>query len=414
MESRPSTLYRQNLSLLTDLYQLTMAQGYWREGIADREACFYLSFRRCPFRGAYAVACGLADAVDLLKSLQFGEEDLDYLATLCGNDDRPLFQPAFLTWLGQQRFTCDVDAVPEGSLVFAHEPLLRVVGPLAMAQIVETPLLNILNFQTLIATKAARIVSAAGGPVIEFGLRRAQGIDGALSASRAAWVGGVSGTSNLLAGRLHGIPVRGTHAHSWVMVFEDELDAFERYAEAMPNNCVFLVDTYDTVQGVHRAVLAAHRLRAQGHELVGIRLDSGDMGELAEQARTILDEAGFPDAVVVGSNDLDEHRIAVLRARGAPVGVWGVGTRLVTGHDQPALGGVYKLSAIRDAGGRWSPRLKRSDSPVKVSYPGLLAVRRYRDAATGALLGDLLYDEALAPEAPPPGLPPDALAHELL
>lgn len=405
MEARPTTLYTPSLALLTDLYQLTMAQGYWHLGLADREACFHLTFRRCPFRGAFAVACGLADAVDFLDNLSFDDQDLAYLATLTGNDDKPLFQEAFLEWLGTQRFDCDLDAIPEGGLVFAHEPLLRVKGPLAMAQLVETPLLTILNFQTLIATKAARISRAAQGTVLEFGLRRAQGIDGGLSASRAAWVGGVAGTSNVLAGRLYNIPVKGTHAHSWVMVFEDEVEAFSAYAQAMPNNCVFLVDTYDTLEGVKRACKVGHRLRDRGHSLVGIRLDSGDLGALAHEARRLLDEEGFSDVAIVASNDLDEHRIRELKAWEAPIDVFGVGTRLVTAHDQPALGGVYKLSALRDEHGVWQPRIKRSNSPVKTSWPGVQQVRRFFDRDSGLLHGDLLYDEALGIEAAPAEIP---------
>ncbi len=408
MEVRPTALYRPNLSLLTDLYQLTMAQGYWHQGIADREACFHLTFRRCPFRGSYAIACGLADAVDLLENLSFGDDDLAWLGTLTGNDRQPLFDPGFLAWLGAQRFCCDVDAMPEGTLVFPHEPLLRVTGPLALAQLVETPLLTLLNFQTLLATKAARICRTAGRPVLEFGLRRAQGIDGGLSASRAAWVGGVAGTSNVLAGRLYNIPVKGTHAHSWVMVFEDEVEAFSRYADALPNNCVFLVDTYDTLEGVRRACTVGHRLADQGHTLVGIRLDSGDLGFLAHEARRILDEEGFTDARIVASNDLDEHRIGELKAWDAPIDLYGVGTRLVTAHDQPALGGVYKLSALRDEDGRWQPRIKRSNSPLKTSWPGVQQVRRFVDRESGMFLGDLVFDEVLGIGSLPPNLPPGA------
>ena len=414
MEVRPTALYRPNLSLLTDLYQLTMAQGYWHQGIAEREACFHLTFRRCPFRGSYAIACGLADAIDLLENLAFEEDDLAWLGTLTGNDSQPLFDPGFLAWLGSQRFTCNVDAMPEGTLVFPHEPLLRVTGPLALAQLVETPLLTLLNFQTLLATKAARICRTADRPVLEFGLRRAQGIDGGLSASRAAWVGGVAGTSNVLAGRLYNIPVKGTHAHSWVMVFEDEVEAFSRYAEALPNNCVFLVDTYDTLEGVRRACTVGHRLADQGHRLVGIRLDSGDLGFLAHEARRILDEEGFTDARIVASNDLDEHRIGELKAWKAPIDQYGVGTRLVTAHDQPALGGVYKLSALRDADGRWQPRIKRSNSPLKTSWPGVQQVRRFFDRESGLLLGDLLYDEVLGVETLPEGVPADADSVDVL
>jgi nicotinate phosphoribosyltransferase len=275
--------------------------------------------------------------------------------------------------------------------VFPHEPLVRVVGPLIQSQIVETALLNLVNFQTLIATKAARIVAAArGDPVFDFGLRRAQGIDGGLSASRAAYVGGCAGTSNVLAGRLYGIPVKGTHAHSWIMCFDDEPQAFQAYAEAMPNNCVFLVDTYDSIQGVKNAVEAGRRLRERGHRMIGIRLDSGELGPLSVEARRILDEAGFSDAIIFASNDLDEHRIARLKQQGAAVGVWGVGTRLVTAFDDPALGGVYKLTAVENDEGRWQDRLKISEETIKTSIPGILQVRRFFEGGRAA--GDVLYD----------------------
>jgi nicotinate phosphoribosyltransferase len=383
-------------SLLTDLYQLTMAQGYWHAGLADREAVFHLHFRKAPFRGSYAVAAGLQPAMDYLAAWRFTADDRAWLATVPGADGRPLFQPAFLDWLDQP-LALDVDAVPEGTVVFPHAPTLRVRGPLAQAQLVETPLLNLLNFQTLIATKAARVCLAAGGPVLEFGSRRAQGFDGALAASRAAYVGGCSGTSNVLAGRRFGIPVAGTHAHAWVMAFDSEAEAFNAYADAMPGNCVFLVDTYDTLEGVRRAIEVGRRLRDQGHALVGVRLDSGDLATLSVGARQLLDDAGFPDAKVIASNDLDEGSIAALR--GAPIGVWGVGTRLVTGGDQAALGGVYKLGALRDADGVWRSRVKLSEDPIKVSTPGLQQVRRYTSSA--GWLADVIVDE-LAPPAGPP------------
>jgi nicotinate phosphoribosyltransferase len=277
--------------------------------------------------------------------------------------------------------------------VFPHEPLVRVRGPILQAQIIETPLLNLVNFQTLIATKAARVCLAAKGePVLEFGLRRAQGIDGALSASRAAYVGGCAATSNVLAGKLFGIPVKGTHAHSWVMSFDDETEAFEQYAEALPNNCVFLVDTYDTLEGVRRAAEVGRKLRARGHEMVGIRLDSGDLAYLSIEARKILDEAGFPKAAILASNDLDENLIASLKEQGAKVNVWGVGTKLVTAFDQPALGGVYKLSALRDTpGGDWRYVVKLSEQTAKVSNPGVLQVRRFRGGQ--GFVADAIYDE---------------------
>src|SRR5215213_2257806 len=262
-------LYGQSLSLLTDLYQLTMAYGYWKLGRGEQEAVFHLTFRKHPFAGGFTVACGLHAVIDYLRALRFDESDVGYLATLRGNDGRPLFEQGFLDYLRGMRFTCDVHAIPEGTVVFPHEPLVRVRGPILQAQIVETPLLNLINFQTLVATKSARVCLAARGePVLEFGLRRAQGIDGGLSATRAAYVGGAAATSNLLAGKLFGIPVRGTHAHSWVMSFDDELESFEAYADAMPNNCVFLVDTYDTLHGVRHAVEVGRKLRAAGHEVV--------------------------------------------------------------------------------------------------------------------------------------------------
>jgi nicotinate phosphoribosyltransferase len=388
-----STLYRPSLSLLTDLYQLTMAYGYWRSALADREAVFHLTFRRNPFQGGFTIAAGLATAVDFLEELRFTAADTDYLAGLTGNDGRPLFDAGFLDYLLGMAPAWDVDAVPEGTIVFPQEPLVRVRGPLLQAQLLETALLNIINFQTLIATKAARLVLAARGePVLEFGLRRAQGIDGALSASRAAYIGGCAATSNVLAGRLFDIPVGGTHAHSWVMCHDDELTAFREYARVMPNNCVFLVDTYDTLQGVRHAVTVGQELRREGHEMIGVRLDSGDLASLSIEARRILDEGGFPDAAIVASNDLDERIVETLKQQGARINVWGVGTRLVTGGDDPALGGVYKLSAIRDAGGPWQYKVKLSEQTAKVSTPGVLQVRRWR--AGGRPLADAIFDES--------------------
>ena len=382
--------------LLTDLYQLTMAYGYWKTGTAAKEAVFHLFFRSAPFKSGYTLAAGLADAITWLRSLYFGPEELGYLATLTGNDGRPLFESAFLDYLREFRFSCDVDAVPEGTVVFPHEPLLRIKGPIVEAQLVETALLNFINFQTLIATKAARVCEAAQGePVLEFGLRRAQGVDGALAASRSAYIGGCAATSNVLAGQIFGIPVKGTHAHSWVMSFDDEMQSFQAYAEAMPNNSVFLVDTYDTLEGVRRAVEAGRWLRSHGHEMLGIRLDSGDLAYLSVAARKILDEAGFPDAIIVASNDLDEHIIASLKQQGAKIGLWGVGTKLVTAYDQPALGGVYKLSAVRAPGQPWEFKVKLSEQSAKITTPGILQVRRFtRD---GEFIGDMIYNEAAQP-----------------
>jgi nicotinate phosphoribosyltransferase len=381
-------------ALLTDLYQLTMAYGYWKTGRANDEAVFNLFFRKPPFGGGYTVACGLGPVIEYIEAFHFQADDLAYLAGLTGNDGERLFEGAFLDYLGGLRLAVTVHGVPEGTVVFPHEPLLRVHGPILHCQLLETALLNIVNFDTLIATKAARVCLAAqGDPVLEFGLRRAQGRDGALAASRAAHIGGCAATSNVLAGKCFGIPVRGTHAHSWVMSFDSELEAFEAYAEVMPNNCVFLVDTYDTLEGVHNAIKVGRDLRQRGKELVGIRLDSGDLSWLSTQARKLLDEADFGKAVIVASNDLDEHLIQSLKAEGAAIGVWGVGTKLCTAYDQPALGGVYKLAAVRRPGQPWSYRVKLSEQAVKVSNPGIQQVRRMK--RDGEFIADVIYDEAL-------------------
>ncbi len=379
-------------AILTDLYQLTMAYAYWKSGKADQEAVFHLLFRKHPFQGGFTLCCGLADSIQYLLGFKFEKSELDYLAQLKGNDARRLFEPAFLKYLGRLKLRLDVDAIPEGTVVFPQEPLLRVRGSILPAQLVETALLNLLNFQSLIATKAARVCLAAqGDPVVEFGLRRAQGIDGALTASRAAYIGGCAGTSNVLAGKVFGIPVKGTHAHSWVMSFENELDAFNAYADALPNNCIFLVDTYDSIQGVRHAVEVGKRLRKRGHQLAGIRLDSGDLAYLSIEARKILNAAGFKGAVIVGSNDLNEHLIASLKQQGAVINTWGVGTMLVTAFDQPALGGVYKLSAVRKPDGTWDHKIKLSEQAAKVTNPGVLQVRRFHKR--NEYIGDAIYDE---------------------
>jgi nicotinate phosphoribosyltransferase len=388
-----------SLALLTDLYQLTMACGYWKAGVSDREAVFHLTYRRPPFRGGYAIAAGIAPALDYLERFRFTADDVAFLATLRDARETPLFPQGFLDYLRDLRFSCTVDAVPEGSLVFPHEPIVRVRGPILQAQLVETPLLTLINFQTLVATKASRVCQAARGtPVLEFGLRRAQGIDGGISASRAAYIGGCAATSNVLAGKLLGIPVRGTHAHSWVMFHDSELEAFRAYAAAMPGNCTFLVDTYDTLDGVHHAITVGRELRARGHALAGIRLDSGDLAHLSIEARRLLDEAGFPEARIVASNDLDEHLIGNILEQGAKIDVWGVGTKLVTAYDQPALGGVYKLGACRDEHGAWQDRIKLSEQPIKISNPGVLQVRRL--IKSGELVGDAIYDSEHGCEMP--------------
>lgn len=387
------SLYKSSLTLLTDFYQLTMAYGYWKSGYHEHEAVFNLFFRKSPFQGGYAICAGLATAIEFLNQLQFTEDDLAYLSTI-QDGNKPLFDPAFLDYLRQLRFSCNVDAIEEGNVVFPLEPLVRVQGPLLQCQLLETVLLNIINFQSLVATKASRICYAAKGePVLEFGLRRAQGFDGGITASRAAYLGGCAATSNVLAGKLYNIPVRGTHAHSWIMSFPSELEAFKAYAEALPNSGLFLVDTYNTLEGVKNAIEIGHWLKQQGHQFVGIRLDSGDLAYLSMEARKLLDAAGFSEAVITGSNDLDEHIIASLKEQGAMIQVWGVGTRLVTAHGQPALDGVYKLAAICHPNEDWQYKVKLSEQIGKITTPGFLRARRYFNGKSA--LADAIYDERL-------------------
>lgn len=393
-------VYKGSLSLLNDLYQLTMAYSYWASGNREKEAVFHLSFRDAPFEGEYALACGLQYALEYIQDFHFDEEDVDYLKTLKGRDDTPLFTGEFLNYLQNMEFECDVEAVPEGTVVFPHEPLLRVRGPLLQCQLLETPLLNIINFQTLVATKAARVRRAVGDGVFsDFGLRRAQGIDGGLSASRASYIGGADTTSNLLAGKLLGIPVSGTHAHSWVMSFDSETEAFDAYARAMPHNSVLLVDTYHTLRGVRNAIKTGRKLREEGYDLGGVRLDSGDLAELARESRKLLDEAGFTNTRIVASSDLDEYRIADIKRRGGPVDIWGVGTKLVTAYDDPALDGVYKLAAVRKPGEDWDYRVKLSDNPAKVTNPGIQQIRRFSKG--GRYVGDVIYDEIIGQQGAP-------------
>ena len=369
-----------------------MACGYWNAAVSDYEAAFHVTFRENPFGGEFTVACGLAMAIDFLRTFHFEKTEIDYLASQRGNDDKPLFSAGFLDYLRSLRLTCDIDAIPEGTLVFPNEPLIRVCGPVVQCQLLETALLNILNFESLIATKAARVCLAAdNAPVIEFGLRRAQGVDGGLTAARAAYIGGCAGTSNLQAGQRFGIPVSGTQAHSWIMFFESEREAFEAYAKAMPNNCVFLVDTYNSLDGVRHAIDVARQLRTNGHEMIGVRLDSGDRVALSIETRRMLDEVGFKNAMIVCSGDLDEHVIADLKRRGAKIDMWGVGTNLTTGHPDAALGGIYKLGALRRPGGQWQYRIKLSDDRAKTSVPGLLQVRRFHQP-DGPFVADAIYE----------------------
>src|SRR5437667_3661664 len=379
-------------ALTTDLYEVTMAYGYWKAGVSDHEAAFHVTFRHNPFGGQFTVACGLATAIDFLRMFHFTETEIAYLASQRGNDGKPLFDSGFLDYLRDLRLTCDIDAIPEGTLVFPNEPLIQVSGPVAQCQLLETTLLNILNFESLIATKAARVCLAAkNDPVIEFGLRRAQGVDGGLTAARAAYIGGCAGTSNLQAGERFGIPVSGTQAHSWIMFFENEREAFEAYARAMPNNCIFLVDTYNSIEGIRHAIEVAGELRKQGHEMIGVRLDSGDRVALSIKARRMLDKAGFANAKIVCSGDLDEHMITDLKQRGAKIDIWGVGTKLATGQPDAAVGGIYKLGAIRRPGGKWQYRIKLSEESAKASVPGSLQVRRFCQS-DGRFMADAIYE----------------------
>ncbi|MBD2701481.1 nicotinate phosphoribosyltransferase [Spirosoma sp. BT702] len=387
-------LYDTSLSLLTDLYQVTMAYGYWQSETAEKEAVFNLYFRKNPFGGGFTIACGLANVIGYINHFGFSKKDLRYLRTLTGNDGRPLFEEAFIEYLAQLKLTCTIDAMPEGTVVFPNEPLIRVRGPILQCQLLETPLLNLINFESLIATKAARLrLVAETDTLLEFGLRRAQGVDGGMTASRAAYIGGCDATSNVLAGKLYDIPVRGTHAHSWVMSFDDEKQAFDTYANVLPNNVTLLVDTYDTLQGVRHAIETGNRLKEQGHKLAGIRLDSGDLAYLSIEARKLLDEAGFQDTAIVASNDLDETIIGSLKQQGARIDIWGVGTKLVTAYDQPALGGVYKLAALRNEKGTWDYKMKLSEQAIKISTPGIQQVRRFQNER--GFISDMIYDQEM-------------------
>ena len=378
--------------LLTDLYELTMLAGYLEEGMTEQRAVFDLFFRTNPFEGGYAVFAGLGPALEYLETLRFTAEELEYLQTL------GLFKPRFIEFLRDFRFRGTVTAPPEGTVIFAEEPLLTVEGSLAEAQFVETALLTIINYQTLVATKAARMVQAAGGgTVIEFGLRRAHGPNGGLSCSRAACVGGARSSSNVLAGMEYGIPVRGTQAHSWIMAFPDELTSFRAYAAAFPDTCILLVDTWDTLKsGVPHAIIVARELRTQGHQLKGIRIDSGDLVYLSREARRMLDEAGCPEVRIVGSNDLDEYLIESMRNEGSRIDIYGVGTKLVTcaGPGGGALGGVYKLVELE---GR--PLLKRSNDPIKTTLPGRKRLLRAL-TTDGRFIQDVI---CLHGEEPQPG-----------
>lgn len=378
----------QNLTLLTDLYELTMMQGYFKNKTQNETVIFDAFYRSNPCGGGYAIAAGLEQVIDYIKNLRFSKEDIDYLASL------KIFEKDFLDYLKDFRFTGDIYAIPEGSVMFPREPMIKVIAPIMEAQLVETAILNIINHQSLIATKAARVCYAAKGDgIMEFGLRRAQGPDAGVYGARAAMIAGCIGTSNVLAGQLFDVPVKGTHAHSWIMSFPDEYTAFKTYADMYPSACILLVDTYDTLKsGVPNAIRVFTEMREAGIPLTfyGIRLDSGDLAYLSKKARKMLDAAGFPDAVISASNDLDEYLIDSLKAQGATITSWGVGTHMITAKDNPSFGGVYKLAAIKGADGKFIPKIKLSENSEKVTNPGNKKIYRIYDKETGKIKADLI------------------------
>lgn len=372
-----------NLTMMTDLYQLTMMNGYFTEGKAEQTAVFDVFFRQKDTMN-YAVFAGLEQAIDYIENLHFSSDDIEYLRSL------GIFCDGFLDYLKNFKFTGEMYSMREGDVVYPQEPIVVVKAPLIEAQLIETALLNIVSHQTLIATKSARIVDAARGKsVVEFGLRRAQGPDAGIYGARAAVIGGCNGTSNVLTGQMFDIPVKGTHSHSWVMSFDSELDAFRAFAEVYPDTCLLLVDTYDTVQGIKNAITVFNEIKAKGHKPMGVRLDSGDLAYLSKLARKMLDDAGFADAVVFASGDIDEYLLESLNNQGAMIDVYGVGTKLITSEDSPSLGGVYKLSAI-EQNGKLMPRMKISDSIVKVTNPGFKTLYRLYDKASGMAIADLI------------------------
>ncbi|PHV69875.1 nicotinate phosphoribosyltransferase [Sporanaerobium hydrogeniformans] len=377
-----------NLTLLTDLYQLTMMQGYYENDVNNHEVVFDLFYRNNPSKNGYAICAGLEQAIEYIENLHFNEEDITYLESL------KLFNRSFLDYLANFKFTGDIDAIEEGTVVFPGEPLMRVKAPILEAQFVETALLTIINHQSLIATKAARVVRAAeGDAVLEFGLRRAQGPDAGVYGARAAIIGGCTATSNVLTGKLFDVPIAGTHAHSWVMSFEEEIEAFRAYAKLFPDKCILLVDTYDTLEsGVPNAIKVFDEMKAAGIKSAsyGIRLDSGDLAYLSKRARMMLDEAGHTDAIISASCDLDELLIADLKRQGAKISLWGVGTNMITSSDCPSFGGIYKLAAEISKDGTVIPKIKISDNPEKVTNPGIKKIVRVYDKKTYKMLADIL------------------------
>ena len=388
---------KRNLTLLTDLYELTMMQGYYEKG-QNENVIFDVFFRQNPCNNGYSVCAGLDQVIDYIKNLHFTYDDVDYLRGL------GIFKEDFLHYLSGFHFSGDIYAIPEGTVVFPKEPLLKVVAPIMEAQLVETAILNIINHQSLIATKTSRIVFAANGDgIMEFGLRRAQGPDAGLYGARAAMIGGCVGTSNVLAGQMFDVPVMGTHAHSWIMSFPDEYTAFKTYAEMYPDNCTLLVDTYDTLKsGVPNAIRVFQEFKDAGKPLIkyGIRLDSGDLAYISKEARKMLDEAGFPEATICASNDLDEFLLHDLKMQGAAIDSWGVGTNLITSKDCPSFGGVYKLAAIQNEEGEFVPKIKISENTEKITNPGNKTIYRIYEKASGKIKADLICfaDEVIDPK----------------
>lgn len=387
---------RQNLTLLTDLYELTMMQGYFRNKTQNETVIFDAFYRNNPGDGGYAIACGLEQVVQYVQELHFSQEDIAYLRSL------HIFEEDFLAYLADFHFSGDIYAIPEGTVIFPREPLVKVVAPIMEAQLMETAILNIINHQSLIATKAARVCHAARGDgIMEFGLRRAQGPDAGTYGARAAVIGGCIGTSNVLCGQLFDVPVKGTHAHSWIMSFPDEYSAFKAYADMYPNACILLVDTYETLKsGVPNAIKVFTEMREAGIPLTfyGIRLDSGDLAYLSKKARKMLDDAGFPDAVISASNDLDEFLIDSLKEQGAAITSWGVGTNLITSKDCPSFGGVYKLAAIQAPDGSFIPKIKLSENSEKITNPGNKKIYRIYEKESGKIKADLICLEEEAYE----------------
>ena len=380
---------KRNLTLLTDLYELTMMQGYFHAKDANETVIFDAFYRTNPDGNGFAITAGLEQVVEYIENLHFDKEDIDYLRTT------GLFGEDFLEYLSTFKFTGDIYAIPEGTVVFPREPLVKVIAPIMQAQLVETAILNIINHQSLIATKTSRIVHAARGDgVMEFGLRRAQGPDAGIYGARAAMIAGCIGTSNVLCGQMFDVPVKGTHAHSWIMSFPDELTAFRTYARLYPTACILLVDTYDTLNsGIPHAIQVFKEMRAEGIPLTfyGIRMDSGDLAYLSKEAKKMLDAEGFTDAVISASNDLDETLITSLKNQGATINSWGVGTNLITSKDCPSFGGVYKLAAIMDKKtGKFIPKIKLSENTEKVTNPGNKTIQRIYDKETGKIIADLI------------------------